>query len=317
MLAPVGYSTYLYSYTSPHWTSNLKTLGFGCSSSGIYCYDAHLALIPPTKPPIFSTLCLSTIIDNRQSKSSMRLNYETCIVGTKCVLVPYRPCHVAKYHKWMKDPHLLEMTGSEPLSLEEEIAMQLSWRDDDQKCTFIVLAKDLCELKNGKEWEDDDEFCQRNLDAMVGDVNLFFSEEEDDDDEDEEVPSSDPSPKNSQNSDPPQLQAELDIMVAEKSHQGKGIGKEASCLMMMYGAKVKQIRRFFCKIKESNDASLTLFQKSLGYKQCAYAACFQECELERKEETAEEMIKSIVTIVGDGFQWKQFHCPDDDKCSSS
>ena len=55
----------------------------------------------------------------------MKLNYETCLAGTKVTLVPYRPEHVEKYHEWMKDPKLLELTGSEPLSMEEEIELSL------------------------------------------------------------------------------------------------------------------------------------------------------------------------------------------------
>ena len=43
---------------------------------------------------------------------------------------PYRRRHVARYHAWMQDPWLREMTASEPLSLDEEYAMQASWRDD-------------------------------------------------------------------------------------------------------------------------------------------------------------------------------------------
>ena len=104
----------------------------------------------------------------------MRLNYESCIVGSRCVLVPYRPCHVSKYHEWMKQPFLLEMTGSEPLSLKQEVEMLQSWRDDDTKCTFIVLAKDKCLFL--EHVSDDADFCQRNVHAMNGDVNLFFSE---------------------------------------------------------------------------------------------------------------------------------------------
>ncbi|CAB9521525.1 acetyltransferase 9-like protein [Seminavis robusta] len=234
----------------------------------------------------------------------MRLNYETCIVGSKCVLVPYRPCHVERYHEWMKHPYLLEMTGSEPLSLQEEIDMQISWRDDDQKCTFIVLAREKCNfLDSGDLTLEDANFPQRNLEAMVGDVNLFFSEEEDEEEEVEDTISP-PKEKPTQ-----QLQAELDIMIAEEDCRGQGLGKEASCLMMLYGTKAKTIRRFFCKIKENNQPSLSLFQKKLGFQQCAYAACFQEFELERRENSSDETREGIQAMLGDAFQWTTFKCP--------
>ncbi len=34
------------------------------------------------------------------------------------------------------------MTGSEPLTLNDEFRMQEEWRIDDKKCTFILLKKD-------------------------------------------------------------------------------------------------------------------------------------------------------------------------------
>ncbi len=43
----------------------------------------------------------------------------------------------------MQDPELLEATASEPLTMEQEIEMQHEWRDDEKKCTFIILARDL------------------------------------------------------------------------------------------------------------------------------------------------------------------------------
>lgn len=205
----------------------------------------------------------------------MLLNYTTVIVGHKVVLVPYRPEHLQRYHEWMKDPALLEATGSEPLSLEEEAKMQTSWRDDTDKCTFIVLEKEKCVFDNG-------DFIAINCSAMVGDVNLFLT--------DEDV-------EEGQESSPYQ-QAELDIMIAEQEYRGKGFGQEACLLMMTFGAMKLNLRRFFTKINEDNRASLALFEQKLGFIECNYAACFKQYELERKEATPEQMAASLKHMSG-------------------
>ena len=70
----------------------------------------------------------------------MRLNESLLLQGPLARLVPYRPEHVPQYHAWMQDPVLLELTCSEPLSLEEERANQISWCEDELKLTFIVCA---------------------------------------------------------------------------------------------------------------------------------------------------------------------------------
>ena len=71
----------------------------------------------------------------------MKTNWCTRLVGNKVILVPYTASHVEKYHQWMKSKELQELTGSEPLSLQEEFEMQKSWREDEDKCTFIILNK--------------------------------------------------------------------------------------------------------------------------------------------------------------------------------
>jgi hypothetical protein len=71
----------------------------------------------------------------------MRVNAALALHGERVVLVPYTPRHVPTYHAWMQDAAILEATASEPLSLEEEYAMCASWRDDADKCTFIVLDR--------------------------------------------------------------------------------------------------------------------------------------------------------------------------------
>jgi RimJ/RimL family protein N-acetyltransferase len=195
----------------------------------------------------------------------MRKNCETVVSGTRSVLVPYRREHVERYHEWMKSPFLLEMTGSEPLSFEEEVEMQLAWRDDDDKCTFILLNRERCESflvsrggdkTHSSEWSRalEDDFITNTLDSMVGDVNLFLSDEEVEDDENGEI-------DDCAASGVPRKQAELDLMVAEESSRGMGIGKEATCLMMLYGAQELGIRKFTVKIKEENVASRHLFEK--------------------------------------------------------
>ena len=60
----------------------------------------------------------------------MRTNWSTFIVGDGVTLVLYRREHVERYHAWMSDPWIREMTASEPLSLEEEYEMQREWRDE-------------------------------------------------------------------------------------------------------------------------------------------------------------------------------------------
>ena len=46
--------------------------------------------------------------------------------------------HVRKYHAWMQDPSLLE-AGSEPVTLDQEYQMQLSWLQDPNSSLSLSL----------------------------------------------------------------------------------------------------------------------------------------------------------------------------------
>ncbi|KAL3877129.1 hypothetical protein ACJMK2_034882 [Sinanodonta woodiana] len=174
----------------------------------------------------------------------MKINEFTAILGKKSVLVPYEDKHVQKYHEWMKSEELRQLTASEPLTFEEEKVMQRNWREDDNKCTFIVLDIELYKMDTANE-----------IDAMVGDVNLFFNDPDD--------PSS----------------AEIEIMIAETSARGKGLGKEALLHMMRYGMVMLNVSRYTAKIGFSNLPSLNMFH-NIGFKEVSRSEVFQEVTLE-------------------------------------
>ncbi|KAL7185910.1 hypothetical protein ACSBR2_027796 [Camellia fascicularis] len=164
-------------------------------------------------------------IVGERERERMRASVE----GEKVILVPYMKEHVPRYHLWMQDPALLQATGSEPLTLDEEYQMQLSWTQDPHKQTFIVLDK---ELVVGDFIHGD-----AHVEAMVGDVNIYMNDLDD------------------------SQMAEIEIMIAEPKSRGKGLGKESVLMMMAFAVENLAIRIFRAKIGESNESSLILFKK--------------------------------------------------------
>ncbi|KAG6623856.1 n-acetyltransferase 9 [Phytophthora cinnamomi] len=197
----------------------------------------------------------------------MKANAGVVITGERVTLVPYEKEHVPKYHNWMKDPWLQEMTASEPLSIEEEFEMQKAWRDDAEKCTFIVLARAEGDAEPGASYVD-----ESAVERMAGDVNLFFNDYDD-----------------------PHA-CEMEIMIAEEKYRRKGFAEEAVKLMMAYATSKLNVTRFFCKIIETNSASVKLFEK-LGYVKYANVAAFKQVELElvtkdKQSELVDAVLKS-------------------------
>ncbi|XP_074272899.1 GCN5-related N-acetyltransferase 9 [Silene latifolia] len=169
------------------------------------------------------------------------------IEGKKTILVAYMKEHVPKYHQWMQDPALLFATGSDPLTLDQEYDMHLSWSQDPLKRTFIVLDKEMIvgDFRHGEP----------HIEAMVGDVNIYMNDPED-----------------------PQL-AEIEIMIAEPKSRGKGLGKEAVLMMMAFAIEKLEIHTFRVKIGEANQSSLYLFRK-LGFEDTTFSQVFKEWTLE-------------------------------------
>ncbi|KAK0186745.1 GNAT domain-containing protein [Armillaria mellea] len=159
----------------------------------------------------------------------MKANESTVLIGRKVVLVPYDEGHVAvsvpvmlfriaelalqKYHSWMENDELRSLTASERLTLEEEFDMQRKWREDDDKLTFIILAR------HARDSLLDDEKNPIPSDPrilslpMAGDVNMFLNGAPEDDDE---------------------FTAEVEIMIAEPDYRRGGLALEALQLMLQY-----------------------------------------------------------------------------------
>ncbi|KAI8430134.1 hypothetical protein MSG28_000533 [Choristoneura fumiferana] len=148
---------------------------------------------------------------------------------------------LARYHEWMKSEELQMLTASEPLTLEQEYEMQKSWREDEDKCTFIVLDK--------VKFED----CSEEVDAMIGDTNIFITDKE-------------------------SSTGEIEIMIAEKYARGRKLGWEAVILMILYGINQIAIKNFEAKISMKNVISITMFQKLL-FKETSRSEAFQEITL--------------------------------------
>ncbi|XP_032946555.1 alpha/beta-tubulin-N-acetyltransferase 9 isoform X5 [Rhinolophus ferrumequinum] len=187
--------------------------------------------------------------------ATMRLNQNILLLGKKVVLVPYTSLHVPRYHEWMKSEELQRLTASEPLTLEQEYAMQRSWREDadsekwrpwaglvaggltpEAVSRFPPVLIPSCSPSGatGAFWkvlhEKPQECTFIVMDAekwqaqpgtteescMAGDVNLFLTDLGD-----------------------PSL-GEIEVMIAEPDCRGKGFGTEAVLMMMSYAGCCEQ-----------------------------------------------------------------------------
>ncbi|KAK4058070.1 hypothetical protein OIO90_000809 [Microbotryomycetes sp. JL221] len=217
---------------------------------------------------------------NRKEEVGMRVNESTVLVGSQVVLVPYRPCHVPKYHEWMQDDQVLAATASERLTLEQEYDMQASWRMDNDKMTFIVVQRDhTIDIT-------DQHFLTRHHDPelMIGDVNLFISTNDDDDDEghdDDDANDSKTTPQ--KQTEQQHRQAEIEIMIANKRNRRKGYATESLKIFLTYSSNVLQFkpRQFFVKIGSTNLESIQLFE-TLGFVKGKYVKVFDEQQMDWK-----------------------------------
>lgn len=236
-------------------------------------------------------------------------------------MVPYSAHHVPKYHEWMKDPvgavssryryeshdqqEIQLATASEPLTLDEEYAMQQSWRADADKLTFIICRSGLA-LPATREGRLD-------VGSMIGDVNLFISLAEDE-------------------ASKPIFLGELELMIAERGEHRKGYGRSALLAFLQYIIRhemdiLQEFRRaqpssqplghlrrfdhFAVKIGESNHRSIALFEGLGFHKTSGAPSYFGEYELRLGRDGVDKLLSSAsrMTKFVEGYEEIGYSCP--------
>jgi len=185
--------------------------------------------------------------------------------------------------------------------MEEEYAMQQSWRQDPDKLTFIICQPTSLETNEGHAQTLTKE--SDSSENMIGDINLFIRIDDGED-----------------GRSPPQFVGEIELMIAEKRNQGQGLGKAALILFMKYiiehcnevleefasrgidqlmGLKLKDTKavlKFECfsvKIGQSNLRSLALFE-GLGFVKASNEPnFFGEFELRRNDLSVERVVRDL------------------------
>ncbi|EXJ96409.1 DNA polymerase delta subunit 2 [Capronia coronata CBS 617.96] len=234
----------------------------------------------------------------------MRINEYTAVSTKKVLLVPYSAHHVPKYHEWMKDPDIQEATASEPLTLDEEYAMQRSWRVDADKLTFII-----CRPEHNQPMTRDGRL---DPDSMIGDVNLFISTAEDD-------------------AENQVVAGELELMIAERTEQRRGYGRaallaflnyilrhEGSLLTEFYAGQPTatavapaRFGHFAVKIGETNHRSIALFERLGFHKTSATPSYFGEFELRLGRDEIQSFLNPSSSTGGslEGYMEIEYSCP--------
>uniref|UniRef100_A0AAG5DIH2 N-acetyltransferase domain-containing protein n=1 Tax=Anopheles atroparvus TaxID=41427 RepID=A0AAG5DIH2_ANOAO len=189
----------------------------------------------------------------------MKLNGNLKIVGTKVILVPYESKHVETYHEWMKNEELQQLTASEPLTLDEEYQMQKSWREDEDKCTFLILDRERFEKTNDE------------IAALVGDTNIFLLSRAEDDEA---------LLGQAEEEDSKGRTGEIEIMIAEATVRGKRYGWEATLLMLLFGVEYLHIRQYLAITKDTNSKAMQMFER-MKFRETKRTPVFQEVTFAR------------------------------------
>jgi len=169
-----------------------------------------------------------------------------------------------------------QATASEPLTLDEEYENQESWRASHDKLTFIICeplpTSDSPAAASSSSPSSSSSIKAGEHDArerMVGDVNLFLYPDEEEEEDRPGVPRF--------------CVGEVDIMIADAQHRGRGLGREVVGTFLQYISRHRdrimeeyaadkdidpppRLKILMAKINEANGRSISLFS-ALGFEQ--------------------------------------------------
>uniref|UniRef100_A0A0G4F4X4 N-acetyltransferase domain-containing protein n=1 Tax=Chromera velia CCMP2878 TaxID=1169474 RepID=A0A0G4F4X4_9ALVE len=166
--------------------------------------------------------------------------------GERLRLIPYIREAVPLYNQWMKDPHLQEMTASEPQSLEEEYEVREIWLTQDDRISWLILDRSLPASLECPEAAGG---------ALAGDVGCVFDEGD-------------------------FSTGELLVMIAEDRSRRKGLAVEALQIIMRVLTERIGTQKFTASISSKNAESVALFLK-LGFEKTGFKEAFDEHVLEK------------------------------------
>uniref|UniRef100_A0A182PQL4 N-acetyltransferase domain-containing protein n=1 Tax=Anopheles epiroticus TaxID=199890 RepID=A0A182PQL4_9DIPT len=252
-----------YAFLGPLETAHLNAEGM-LNYCERYCNTIYAVSQTMGPTPRMEGKVAEQVAKEMEEMLDMKLNERLQIIGSNVILVPYESKHVEKYHRWMKSEELQELTASEPLTLEEEYQMQASWRNDEDKCTFLILDR---QRYDGTKDE---------IDALIGDTNIFIQSQAEDDSED-------------------RLTGEIEIMIAEPTARGKRFGWEATLLMLLFGVERLHLQHFIAITKDTNAKAMRMFER-MKFRETKRTPIFQEVSFERPVE--EEWISWLRNETG-------------------
>lgn len=108
---------------------------------------------------------------------------------------------------------------------------------------------------------------------MIGDINLFLNDTDDN------------------------TYGELELMIAEESFRGKGLGTLAVALFMEYVIKELRIKTFGVKISLDNVSSIGLFKRKFAFEEVSVSKVFNEVTM--KVDVNDALMTRLETLLKD------------------